>query len=93
MSKNRCQYQIIDSKRRCKNHIYHDLYCKVHYDIVNKEQHHNALLPTIEINTVDDINHEPEYSICCFCGEHCNPCSQSCGRCAREMTMKMLGWK
>jgi hypothetical protein len=25
---------------------------------------------------------------CCFCNEECNPCSQSCGRCARQMT----GW-
>lgn len=35
----------------------------------------------------------PEYGKCCFCQGECNPCSQSCGRCARNMTMEMLGWK
>lgn len=35
----------------------------------------------------------PEYGECCFCGEPCNPCSQSCGRCAREITMESIGWK
>lgn len=95
MSKNRCQYQIIDSKRKCKNHIYSDHYCKVHYDIINKQQHDQSI-STIEIDTVNDetndINNESEYGTCCFCGEYCNPCSQSCGRCARQMTMKMSGW-
>ena len=23
---------------------------------------------------------------CCFCGGDCNPCSQACGRCARDLT-------
>lgn len=27
---------------------------------------------------------EDEYGICCFCGEHCNPCSQACGYCVRK---------
>ena len=123
MSKNRCQYKILNSNysiRRCKNYIHAGCFCNVHCDVLHKQQqqeiacenfveqqcqqeiacenfveqqHHDASLPTIEINTLDDINREPEYSICCFCDEHCNPCSQSCGRCAREMTMKMLGWK
>lgn len=31
--------------------------------------------------------------ICCFCGNECNQCSQSCGRCARDMTMAMIGMK
>ena len=35
----------------------------------------------------------PEIGRCCFCQGECNPCSQSCGRCARDMTMQMLGWK
>lgn len=34
-----------------------------------------------------------EVGQCCFCQGECNPCSQSCGRCARDMTMQMLGWK
>ena len=28
-----------------------------------------------------------EYSICCLCGEKCNPSSQSCGRCARSISL------
>jgi len=31
--------------------------------------------------------------ICCVCHGDCNPCSQACGRCARDMTMQALGWK
>jgi len=30
---------------------------------------------------------------CCFCQGECNPCSQACGRCARDLTMQILGWK
>lgn len=26
-----------------------------------------------------------EMGKCCFCGEECNPASQSCGRCIREI--------
>lgn len=29
---------------------------------------------------------------CCFCGEECNPASQSCGRCSRTLTGFSLGW-
>lgn len=31
--------------------------------------------------------------ICCFCGYECNVLSQSCGKCAREYTMRMFNWK
>ena len=34
--------------------------------------------------------HDPEYGVCCFCNGECNPCSQSCGICARVMTMRAL---
>ena len=30
--------------------------------------------------------------ICCFCGNECNEMSQSCGKCARQHTMRMFGW-
>jgi len=32
---------------------------------------------------------EPDIDIgyCCFCNEPCNPCSQSCGMCARRVSM------
>jgi hypothetical protein len=28
---------------------------------------------------------------CCFCGDDCNPMSQSCGSCARGMSGAVLG--
>lgn len=28
---------------------------------------------------------------CCFCGDECNQCSQSCGRCARGFTWSCIG--
>lgn len=34
-----------------------------------------------------------EYGKCCFCKKKCNPLSQSCGKCAREMTMASFGRK
>ncbi len=34
-----------------------------------------------------------EMGTCCFCGDYCNPCSQSCGSCVREKTAIMFGWK
>lgn len=33
-----------------------------------------------------------EYGTCCFCNEYCNPLSQSCGRCSRNITGFELGW-
>lgn len=36
---------------------------------------------------------EQGYGICCICGDGCNPHSQSCGRCARDLTMFMIGMK
>jgi hypothetical protein len=36
--------------------------------------HNKALFDTLNIG------------ICCFCGNECNPCSQSCGRCARQLS-------
>jgi len=26
-----------------------------------------------------------EHGTCCFCGEYCNPCAQSCGACIRNL--------
>ena len=31
--------------------------------------------------------------ICCYCDGECNPASQSCGMCARDVTMFMIGMK
>ena len=33
---------------------------------------------------------EEEYGDCCFCGDVCNICSQSCGRC--EQSLSDFGW-
>ena len=33
-----------------------------------------------------------EYGKCCFCNGPCNPQSQSCGSCARDVTGYALGW-
>ena len=60
---------------------------------------------TIDSNTnrpkkirIEDPSSEEEDSdpqiegVCCFCKGECNPASQSCGRCARNMTMNAMGW-
>lgn len=31
------------------------------------------------------LTNASNFGTCCFCGEGCNPCSQSCGRCARQL--------
>ena len=33
----------------------------------------------------DDLFKDWEVGKCCFCLEECNPASQSCGRCARQL--------
>ena len=46
-----------------------------------------------EIN-FDDVcgeYYEPE-NTCYICKEECSASSQTCGRCARNMTMRALGW-
>lgn len=35
---------------------------------------------------------EKEVGTCYVCGFECNPSSQCCGICARNMTMSALGW-
>jgi len=42
--------------------------------------------------TDDKDEYFEEMGTCCFCGDYCNPCSQSCGSCSREKTGIMLGW-
>ena len=33
---------------------------------------------------IEDSDSDNVYGRCCFCHEQCNPCSQCCGRCARN---------
>lgn len=40
--------------------------------------------PSTYSSTKDD------YNTCCICGYECNPCSQTCGVCARELTMSLF---
>ena len=39
-------------------------------------------------NTPDHNN--PEDGICCFCQGPCNPCSQSCGCCIRQINTSLF---
>lgn len=78
--KKRCINIVFDNSRKkyrkCKRNIYLNKMCKQHY--------HIQLYQMIKLSELN--------SLCCFCGNECNPCSQSCGKCAREITMKSLGW-
>lgn len=49
---------------------------------------------SFEYSSLEYSSDEFEYEIgkCCFCGDECNPDSQSCGSCARDMTMMSMGW-
>lgn len=37
-------------------------------------------------------SYDMDIGICCFCGDECNPCSQSCGSCSRIISGFTLGW-
>ena len=50
-------------------------------DLTKDDSIDNDVVPETPTNSVDDF----EYGICCFCGDGCNPASQSCGQCARSM--------
>lgn len=43
----------------------------------------------------EHIDHEddPDVGTCCFCGGECNPSSQACGRCPREIGGWLLGFR
>lgn len=45
-------------------------------------------------SSLEYSSEELEYEVgrCCFCGDDCNPDSQSCGGCARDMVMTSMGW-
>ena len=45
-----------------------------------------------ETDESSDIEEEVR-GTCCFCGYECNPCSQTCGSCARSATAYALGWR
>jgi len=38
-------------------------------------------------------NQKEPRGVCYICNGDCNPCSQTCGSCARDLTMVMIGMK
>jgi hypothetical protein len=50
----------------------------------------------VGIGEDNQIMSQSSYSMdigtCCFCGDECNPCSQSCGSCTRSLSGFSLGW-
>jgi type IV secretory pathway VirB6-like protein len=36
------------------------------------------------------ISYNDEYGTCCFCGDKCNPASQSCGHCIRRVMTSFI---
>jgi hypothetical protein len=78
MMSNRCKHKVNAKnisgrvyKRKCYRRAnYPSKYCKQHFQI--KERRMERLLS--------------EIGICYRCKEDCNPASQVCGRCARQLT-------
>ena len=62
--------------KRCKNKITSEF--KLDYNERKCYHHYNSF--------------NFDIGICYECKEECNPCSQLCGRCARQLTMSALGW-
>ena len=71
-----CKHIIIDKmtqkQRQCKNKsLMNSSFCYIH--------------KSNEIELIQDGEYQGMYrSYCCFCKIECNPCSQSCGSCARS---------
>lgn len=73
------------------NKVYDYLAKLVDYEIIDSENE------SIFINRYQDQLYEdgleieyPDVGICCCCGDHCNPQSQTCGRCPRDG--QLLAW-
>lgn len=66
-------------KQRCSKYV-SNRRCKRNVVVGNDRcyQHKNEIVID---NTIDDTNK------CCFCEEECNLHSQSCGRCARMLSL------
>lgn len=92
----RCINIVIDKttkkSRKCKR-IVKDTgtYCKQHTDKIKYTlQRSDSCLSTVSdksiASTVSCNYDDFEIGKCCFCNNDCNPCSQTCGRCARNLT-------
>ncbi len=75
--KHRCEYYISKTGRKRR--------CK--HRKHNKRYNHRYCKQHLDM-----LQNNLEIGLCCFCGEECNPCSQSCGTCARSRTIAMLAY-
>lgn len=85
--KNRCAGKSVADGHKCRNKISHigntnELpYCYIHLTQYRKQlARANELLNEV-------MRAYPLASCCCVCRSPCNPASQTCGRCARNLTM------
>ena len=98
MDLNDTKMDLHDIKTDCTKMKFNDKNKRKNIDINNNKDKKIKLEDEkkIKVNkNEDDENDNFNYyteGICCFCGNECNPLSQSCGKCARIETMKMFGW-
>ena len=88
----RCKYKVSRGgnigvcKREAKDGT---LYCTQHREMIGGQM--QEMVDKEMYNTF--YRGVPEVGICCFCAEKCNPFSQSCGKCARNMSIAASGWR
>lgn len=83
--------------KRCQGKNTNTQRCKRKTTDVFCYQHKRVKLNPPETVTDEMLKREieeikQEEGICYNCGEDCNPCSQMCGRCMRELSLRRLGW-
>ena len=82
---NRCSFVVIDKntnkRRKCKRKV-NNIYCFQHSDRIIKNKHNKQY----KQNTKNDELKDWTIGTCYFCHDECNPCSQTCGSCARNLT-------
>ena len=93
----RCAAEVIDRatkrKRKCKNQRTEgEDKCKTHLEKVSPEPVVKEESQAEESQAEESFFADWEEGTCCFCGDACNPMSQSCGYCARRLTMRAMGW-
>lgn len=82
---------------------YNDKNKKKKIDTSSNNEDKNENKSNIDLENQENVNKntyidfDDDYKqiegICCYCGYECNILSQSCGKCAREYTMRMFNWK
>ena len=70
----------------CNVHIKHYLHHTMANDkLIRKIIDLTDNLENDDVIVINPTNESDEiFGICCYCGENCNPCSQSCGHCMRS---------